>query len=187
MKLAVPPFVLARRWRPARSTRVELGRLDHHVEASLRHVEADQVAVLGRVRAGLRRPTPVRTCRTIAPYDVPLMRASEIRSKSLTPSLRSFAGIGRCPHSGMPGAPIGPAFRSTITLDASQSRPGIVDARGEIVDVLEDDCLALVLEESRIGSGDLHHGAVGAQASAKHDERAALRRAGRPRSGLPPG
>ncbi len=49
----------------------------------------------------------------------------------------------------------------------------VVDPRGEIVDVLEDDRLALVLEESRIGGGDLHHRAVRAQASAKHDERAA--------------
>ena len=49
----------------------------------------------------------------------------------------------------------------------------VVDAGGEVVDVLEDDCLALVLEQSRIGGRDLHHRAVGAQASAQHDERAA--------------
>ena len=31
------------------------------------------------------------------------MRASEIRSRSDTPCFSSLAGIGRCPHSGMPG------------------------------------------------------------------------------------
>ena len=41
-----------------------------------------------------------------------------------TPVFRSLAGIGRWPHSGMPGPPTGPAFRSTITLEASQSSSG---------------------------------------------------------------
>ena len=102
------------------------------------------------------------------------MRASEMRSRSLTPCLRSFAGIGRWPHSGMPGAPIGPALRSTITLDASHVEVRVVDPRGEVVDVLEDDC-AGPRAASRRGSAavDLHHRAVGAQASAQHDERAA--------------
>jgi hypothetical protein len=46
------------------------------------------------------------------------MRASEIRSMSRTPCCRSFFGIGSMPHSGMPGPPIGPALRSTMTWSA---------------------------------------------------------------------
>ena len=62
---------------------------------------------------------------------------------SVTPACRSLAGIGRCPHSGIPGAPTGPAFRSTITESASMSSVGVVDARRQVVDVLEDDRAAL--------------------------------------------
>ena len=47
-----------------------------------------------------------------------------MRSRSETPCSRSFAGIGRWPHSGIPGAPTGPALRSTITESASTSRSG---------------------------------------------------------------
>ena len=43
---------------------------------------------------------------------------------SRIPALNNFCGIGRLPHSGMPGAPLGPAFRSTRTLLASTSRAG---------------------------------------------------------------
>ena len=35
------------------------------------------------------------TCSTIVPNAVPLMRASEIRTMSLTPARASFGGIGR--------------------------------------------------------------------------------------------
>jgi len=35
------------------------------------------------------------TCSTIVPYAVPLMRASEMRTMSLTPARASFAGIGK--------------------------------------------------------------------------------------------
>ena len=50
----------------------------------------------------------------------------------------------------------------------------VVDARGEVVDVLEDDRPALVLEQRRVGGADLHHRAVRAQVPAEDDERAAL-------------
>ena len=92
---------------------------------------------------------------------------------SETPFASSLAGIGRWPHSGIPGAPTGPAFRSTITLEASQSSSGVVDARGEVVDVVEHERRPLVREERRVGRGDLHHRAVGAQVAVEHDERAA--------------
>jgi hypothetical protein len=52
------------------------------------------------------------------------MRASEMRTMSRTPSLSSFCGIGNCPHSGMPGAPCGPALCSTITLSLVTSSSG---------------------------------------------------------------
>ena len=47
-----------------------------------------------------------------------------MRTMSRTPWASSFFGIGRLPHSGMPGAPTGPALRSTSTLSASTSRWG---------------------------------------------------------------
>ena len=40
---------------------------------------------------------------------------------SRTPFFSSFCGIGNWPHSGMPGAPTGPAFCSTITESAVTS------------------------------------------------------------------
>ena len=43
---------------------------------------------------------------------------------SRIPFSRIFFGIGSCPHSGMPGAPCGPALRSTITEFSSMSRSG---------------------------------------------------------------
>ncbi len=43
---------------------------------------------------------------------------------SRTPCFRSFFGIGSCPHSGMPGAPRGPAFCSTMTESPSTSSAG---------------------------------------------------------------
>ncbi len=52
------------------------------------------------------------------------MRASEIRTMSLTPWARSLAGIGIIPSSGMPGKPLGPQFLSTRTQSASTSRAG---------------------------------------------------------------
>ena len=54
-------------------------------------------------------------CSTTVPNAVPLMRASEMRTMSLSPFEPSFFGIGSAPASGMPGAPTGPALRSTIT------------------------------------------------------------------------
>ena len=43
---------------------------------------------------------------------------------SRTPASSSFFGIGSMPHSGIPGAPIGPASCSTSTLSAVTCRSG---------------------------------------------------------------
>ncbi len=59
-----------------------------------------------------------------------------------------------------------------MTLAASHVELGIVDAGCEVVDAVEHERAALVLEQGRVGGGDLHHGAVRAQAAAEHDERA---------------
>ena len=60
----------------------------------------------------------------MVPKLVPLMRASLRRTISFTPALSSFAGMGRWPHSGIPGAPLGPAFFSTITEFSSTGKFG---------------------------------------------------------------
>ena len=64
------------------------------------------------------------TCSTTVPNAVPLMRASEMRTMSLTPRAPSFFGIGSAPASGMPGAPIGPALRSTRQCSGVTGRSG---------------------------------------------------------------
>jgi hypothetical protein len=38
----------------------------------------------------------------------------------------------------------------------------VVGALREVADIVENDRCALVLEQSRVGGGDLHHRAVGA-------------------------
>ena len=49
---------------------------------------------------------------------------------------------------------------------------GIVDACGEVVDVLEHERPALVLQQRWIGGTDLHDGAVGTEAAVEDHERA---------------
>jgi hypothetical protein len=51
---------------------------------------------------------------------------------------------------------------------------GVVDTVGEVVNVLEHDRAALVLEQSPIGRRCLHHGAVRAEVASQHGQRAAL-------------
>ena len=53
------------------------------------------------------------------------------------PARSSFFGIGSCPHSGIPGAPCGPAFFNTSTEFSSTIEVGIVDPGGHVVVVLE--------------------------------------------------
>ena len=57
------------------------------------------------------------------PYAVPLMRASDTRTMSVTPCSESLRGIGREPASGMPAA-TGPALRSTSTCSGPTGRSG---------------------------------------------------------------
>ena len=64
---------------------------------------------------------------------------------SRTPCASSFFGIGSWPHSGMPGAPSGPASCSTSTESVVTVKRGIVDARGHVVVVVEHDRRARVL------------------------------------------
>ena len=52
------------------------------------------------------------------------MRASEIRTISRTPCSSSGLGIGSMPHSGMPGAPSGPALRRISTSSAVMPSAG---------------------------------------------------------------
>ena len=130
------------------------------------HVEADQVAVLdererpadGRLRArraARRRRTRCRSCAR--------RRCARGRRR---PACRSFAGIGRCPHSGIPGPPTGPALRSTITLLASHSRSGSSTRAARSWMSSKTIARALVLQQGGVGGADLHHGAVRAQAAA---------------------
>ena len=42
-------------------------------------------------------------CSTTVPYAVPDMRASEMRTMSVTPCFRIFAGSAKLPTSGKPG------------------------------------------------------------------------------------
>ena len=58
---------------------------------------------------------------------------------SRTPCFSSFFGIGNWPHSGMPGAPTGPACCSTITRIGVDVERLVVDARGHVGVVLEHD------------------------------------------------
>ncbi len=58
------------------------------------------------------------------PNAVPLIRASETRTMSVTPAARSLLGIGIWPHSGMPGPPFGPLLRSTSTVSGVTSSAG---------------------------------------------------------------
>ena len=58
------------------------------------------------------------------PKLVPLIRASVIRTMSVTPAAASLAGMGIMPHSGIPGPPTGPQPASTSTLSAVTGSAG---------------------------------------------------------------
>ena len=111
-----------------------------HYQRILNYVTPDFVHVFvdGRIVAG-----------TTVPYEVPLMRASEIRTMSFTPFFNRRAGTGAAPHSGMPGR----AARADVL---EHEHGGLVDRQRRIVDapvqvgvVLEDDGAAPVGEQLR--------------------------------------
>ncbi len=98
-ELAVQPVVAALGWTSVRRDgtgfpAVQLVGRDAQFDASLTHAQRDDVACLNETqrtaRGGVRE-----TCSTIVPNAVPLMRASETRTMSLTPARASFLGIGR--------------------------------------------------------------------------------------------
>ncbi len=72
----------------------EFAVLDQEIKAPARHVEANPVARLDQAQ-GPPTPASGATCSTIVPKAVPLMRASEIHTMSLTPRSASFSGMGR--------------------------------------------------------------------------------------------
>ena len=80
------------------------------------------------------------------------MRASEMRTRSVTPCAQELGRDRQVPPLGHARARRpGPALRSTITDRRVAFEVGIVDARGEVVDVLEDDRAALVREQRGLG------------------------------------
>ena len=92
------------------------------------------------------------TCRITVPYEVPLIRASEMRTMSFTPALSKRAGIGAAPHSGMPGAPLGPAFCSTSTEFSSIGIAGS-SMRSRHLFVIVEDHRAPAVVEQVLGGG----------------------------------
>ena len=94
---------------------------------------------------------------------------------SRTPCASSFFGIGSWPHSGMPGAPSGPAFCSTSTESFVDRQRGIVDARRHVVVVGEHDGGPGVPQQVRLRRRRLDHRAVGREVAAQHGEAVAAR------------
>ena len=102
-------------------------------------VQHDLVAVAyGRERAADGRLG--RDVQHTVPYEVPLMRASETRSMSVTPC-QQLAGIGSWPHSGMPGPPPDRSSGGPARVGADIQR-GVVDSRRDVVDILEHEARA---------------------------------------------
>ncbi len=89
---------------------------------------------------------------------------------SRTPCARSFFGIGSCPHSGMPGAPSGPALLEHEHRRGVHVEIRIVDARRHVVVALEDDGASRVRQQRGIGGGRLHHRAARREVAVQHDQ-----------------
>ena len=75
---------------------------DMQMQATARHVQFDLVAVLHQGQRAARGGFGC-TCSTTVPKAVPLMRASEMRTMSVTPSFSSLGGRPILPTSAMPG------------------------------------------------------------------------------------
>jgi len=65
------------------------------------------------------------TCKTTVPKAVPLIRPSQIRTRSSMPRSSNFFGIAIFETSGIPGYPLGPHPRRIKTLFSSTSRSGL--------------------------------------------------------------
>ena len=114
------------------------------------------------------------TCSTTVPNAVPLMRASEMRTMSLRPFEPSFFGIGSAPASGMPGAPTGPALRSTITDCGVTLRLGSSIRASRSSSESNTTAGPFVLEQVRRRGGDLDRGALRREVAVEHRDRRAL-------------
>ena len=114
------------------------------------------------------------TCRTTAPYDVPLMRASEIRTMSLTPCSEQLRRDRQVPPLGHPGRADRPgvAQHHHARRVARRGRGRRRARRGRGCPRRRPPRPSCC-EQARIGGGDLHHRAVRAEVAAQDDERAA--------------
>ena len=107
------------------------------------------------------------------------MRASEMRSMSVTPWRRSLAGIGSWPHSGMPGPPFGPAVLEHEHRVRVDRQVLVVDVLEQLGARLEDVGAAAVGEQLLAGRGALDDGAAGRERAAQDDDAAVGRERGR--------
>ena len=82
------------RGRGGRPTVLQLTLRHEKIEGALLHAEADAVARAHQAE-GAAAAASGATWSTMVPKAVPLMRASEMRTMSVTPARRSFSGIGR--------------------------------------------------------------------------------------------
>ena len=110
------------------------------------------------------------TCSTMVPKAVPLMRASEIRTMSLTPCVRELlrdrqiAGLRHRRRRMRAGV-----LQHQNVLGRDVER-GIVDARGEVVERGEHHRPALVLEQLGVGGRALEDGALRRQIAEQRDQ-----------------
>ena len=116
-----------------------------------------------RRSAALRRPTSGATCSTTVPNAVPLIRASETRTMSLhTPGEQLLRNRHLSPfrHAGAASRPGIAQHEHGVGVDVEIR---VVDARSDVVDVLEDERRAAVLEQGGRCGALLDDGAVRAR------------------------
>ena len=113
------------------------------------------------------------TWTTRVPNEVPLMRESEMRTMSSTPSRSSFGWDGHaCRIREIPVRRSGRRSRRIITLSLVMSRSGSSTRAAEVVDVLEHERRPAVPQEVRRRGAALDHCAPRGQRTAQDDVRA---------------
>ena len=112
------------------------------------------------------------TCSTTAPKAVPLMRASLIRTMSVTPCFSSLAGRAMLPTSAKARVALGAAVLQDHDAVGIDLQAGVVDACLVVVDVLEDHRPAAVLQQFGRCRRRLDDGAVRRQVAAQHADAA---------------
>ena len=100
------------------------------------------------------------TCSTTVPNDVPLMRASEMRTMSVTPSFSSLRGIGMWPHSGKARRALRAAVAHHQHGVAIHRQIVAVDLRQHLVASLEHQRAPAMLQQMLRRGGLLDHRAV---------------------------